>query len=53
MDQLPTQGTLTWLPPDKVANVLEGVGSAVDAMGGSFTMSYTTVVVTAARAPAA
>jgi SAM-dependent methyltransferase len=52
LDQLPTQGTLTWLPPEKVANVLEGVGSAVEALGGSFTMSYTTVVVTAVRIPA-
>jgi len=29
--------------------VLDGVGAAIDAMGGSFTMSYTTVAVTAAR----
>jgi SAM-dependent methyltransferase len=48
LEQLPTQGTLTWLPPDKVAEVLEGVGAAVDAMGGSFTMSYTTVAIIAA-----
>lgn len=49
LDQLPTQGTLTWLPPDKVAKVVEGVGAAVDALGGSFTMSYATVAVVAAR----
>ncbi|MGA8117490.1 MAG: class I SAM-dependent methyltransferase [Actinocatenispora sp.] len=48
LDQLPTQGSLTQLPPDKLAEVLEGVGAAIDAMGGSFTMSYTTVAVTAA-----
>lgn len=47
LDQLPTQGPLTWLPPDKVAKVLEAVGAAVDAAGGGFTMSYTTVAVTA------
>jgi hypothetical protein len=29
--------------------VLAGIGAAIDAMGGSFTMCYTTVVVTAAR----
>jgi hypothetical protein len=29
--------------------VLQGVGAAIDAMGGSFTMPSTTVVVTAAR----
>ena len=49
LDQLPTQGTLTWLPSDKVSEVLGGVGAAVDAMGGSFMMSYTTVAVIAAR----
>jgi SAM-dependent methyltransferase len=49
LDQVPTHGALTQLPPDKLAEVLEGVGTAVDAIGGSFTMPYTTVVVTAAR----
>jgi hypothetical protein len=29
--------------------VLDGVGAAIDAMGGSFLMSYATVAVTAAR----
>ena len=47
LDQMPTQGTLTRLPPDKMAEVLEGVGAAIDAMGGSFTMPYATVAVTA------
>jgi SAM-dependent methyltransferase len=49
LDQLPTQGPLTQLPPDKLAEVLAAVGAAIDAMGGSFTMPYTTVAVTAAR----
>jgi SAM-dependent methyltransferase len=49
LDQLPTQGALTRLPPDKLAAVLGSVGAAIDAMGGSFTMSYTTVAVVAAR----
>ncbi|MEU4834504.1 class I SAM-dependent methyltransferase [Streptosporangium sp. NPDC023615] len=49
LDQLPTSGALTTLPPDGLARVLEGAGAAVDAMGGVFTMSYATVVVTAAR----
>jgi SAM-dependent methyltransferase len=49
LDQLPTQGPLTWLPPDKVEEVSEGVGAAIDAIGGSFTMPYSTVVVTAER----
>lgn len=49
LDQMPTHGALTQLPSDKLADVLECVGAAVDAMGGSFTMSYATVAVTAAR----
>jgi SAM-dependent methyltransferase len=50
LDQLPTLGALTQLPADKLAQVLDGVGAAIDAMGGSFTMRYTTVAVTAAVA---
>jgi SAM-dependent methyltransferase len=49
LDQMPTHGTLTQLPSDKLAEVLEGVGAAIDAMGGSFTMPYATVAITAAR----
>jgi len=49
LDQLPTLGSLTQLPPDKLAEVLEAVGTAIDAIGGSFTMAYTTVAVTARR----
>ncbi len=49
LDQLPTLGSLTQLPPDKLVQVQEGVRTAIDAMGGSFTMRYTTVAVTAAR----
>jgi SAM-dependent methyltransferase len=52
LDQLPTLGSLTQLPPGQLAAVLEGVGAAIDAIGGSFTMHYTTVAVTAARASA-
>jgi SAM-dependent methyltransferase len=47
LDQLPTQGTLTQLPPEKLTEVLTGVGTAIDGMGGQFTMPYTTVAVTA------
>ena len=49
LDQLPSQGSLTWLPPDKQARILAEVGAVIDAAGGSFTARYTTVVVTAAR----
>ncbi len=47
LDQLPTQGILTQLPPDKLTEILTSVGTAIDAMGGHFTMNYTTVAVTA------
>ncbi|MGW2557652.1 hypothetical protein ACWCXB_00115 [Streptomyces sp. NPDC001514] len=53
LDQMATLGILTQLPSDKLGEVLEGVGAAVDAMGGSFTMRYTTVAVTTARTGAA
>ena len=50
LDQLPTLGGLTQLPADTLALVTASAGAAIDAMGGSFTMAYTTVVVTAVRA---
>ncbi|MFY1638302.1 class I SAM-dependent methyltransferase [Solwaraspora sp. WMMB335] len=49
LDLLPTTGGLTKLPPDKLTQVLEEVGSAIDRIGGGFTMPYTTLAVTAAR----
>jgi hypothetical protein len=48
LDQTPTQGGRTQLPPDKLAEVPAGVGAAVDAMGGSFTMPYATAARTSA-----
>ncbi|MCI2419098.1 class I SAM-dependent methyltransferase [Saccharopolyspora sp. K220] len=50
---LRTTGGLTPLPSDKRAEVLADVGAAIDTIGGGFMMSYTTVVVTAARTSAA
>jgi hypothetical protein len=47
LEQLPTLGGLTQLPTDKLAQVLDGAGAAIDELGGSFMMSYATVVVTA------
>jgi SAM-dependent methyltransferase len=38
------------LPPERLALVLGELGSVVDAMGGTVTVDYTTVAVTAARA---
>ncbi|WP_438489681.1 class I SAM-dependent methyltransferase [Streptomyces sp. S186] len=49
LDQMPTFGAFTRVPPDRLTEVLSGVGSALDALGGSFTMRYTTVVVAAHR----
>ncbi|MCU1647261.1 MAG: Methyltransferase type 11 [Nocardia sp.] len=52
LDQMPSHGPLTQLPPEQLAQILEGVGTAIDALGGGFTMPYTTVVVTATRTAA-
>ncbi|MGW2634069.1 class I SAM-dependent methyltransferase [Streptomyces chattanoogensis] len=49
LDQLPTQGAFTRLPQAKLEDVLAGVGAAIDAAGGSFTMHYATVAVTTTR----
>ena len=49
LELVPTSGAFTRLPPDKLAELLAGIGTAVDAAGGSFTMRYSAVVVTAAR----
>lgn len=49
LDVMPTQGAFTRLPPDSLAELLAGVGTAIDAGGGSFTMPYATVAVTAKR----
>jgi SAM-dependent methyltransferase len=53
LDHLPTTGALTQLSPDKLAEVLEEVGTALDKIGGGFTMPYTTLAATAARTGAA
>ena len=49
LDQLPTQGDHTQFAPADLAEVLAGIGAAVDALGGAFTMQYTAAVVTAER----
>lgn len=46
---LPTTGGLTRLPPETRAPILEAVGAAIDARGGSFTMDYVTLSVTGLR----
>ncbi len=53
LEQVPTSGFAVRLQPDAMQRILAGIGAAIDAAGGSFTMHYTTVAVTAARAGAA
>ncbi|WP_217167950.1 class I SAM-dependent methyltransferase [Streptomyces sp. AC512_CC834] len=50
LDLLPTTGGLTRLSPGQLAGILGAVGDAVDALGGRFTMHYTTLATTAVRA---
>jgi SAM-dependent methyltransferase len=49
LDLMPTQGGLTLVPPAKLDELLAGIEAAIDAVGGSFTMRYATMVVTAVR----
>jgi SAM-dependent methyltransferase len=49
LDQVPTQGLFTRLPEERLRQVLDGYGAAIDAVGGSFTTTYVTLVVTATR----
>ncbi|MET8162090.1 class I SAM-dependent methyltransferase [Sphaerisporangium sp. NPDC005289] len=49
LDQVPTTGLHTRLPSDTLREVLDGIGAAIDAVGGGFVMRFATVVVTAAR----
>jgi SAM-dependent methyltransferase len=49
LDQVPTFGGYNQFSPDQQAQVLTGLGAAIDAVGGSFTMGYATMAVTAAR----
>ncbi|TYB54315.1 class I SAM-dependent methyltransferase [Nonomuraea sp. PA05] len=51
LDLLPTTGALTRLPAGKLAEVLDGVGAAIDGLGGRFTVPYLTLAVVAARTP--
>ncbi|HEY1666555.1 MAG TPA: class I SAM-dependent methyltransferase [Trebonia sp.] len=49
LDLVPTLGGFRQSAPDVQAELLAGLGAAVDAAGGAFTMGYTTLAVTAAR----
>jgi SAM-dependent methyltransferase len=49
LDAVPTSGFTNQLPPATLRELMAGIGAAIDAAGGGFTMGYTTVAVTAAR----
>lgn len=49
LDLLPTTGMLTRLPADTLAEVLAPVGAAIDDLGGSITVRFTTLALFAVR----
>jgi len=49
LDQVPTSGGHSQFPPKTLGQLLDGLGGAIEAAGGSFTMRYTAAVVTAVR----
>jgi SAM-dependent methyltransferase len=49
LEQVPTFGGHSQFPPGRLDELLAGIGSAIDAEGGSFTMEYAAIVVTATR----
>ncbi|PUB31979.1 ubiquinone/menaquinone biosynthesis C-methylase UbiE [Promicromonospora sp. AC04] len=46
---LPTTGGLTRLDAEQLTTILDAVGSAIDGLGGSFTMQWVTLAATAVR----
>ena len=53
LDQVPTSAFWAQIPEGGQREILAGFGTAIDAAGGSFTVHYATVVVTASRPCAA
>jgi SAM-dependent methyltransferase len=49
LDTVPSFGGHSQIPPGKLAELLGGIGASIDAAGGSFTMGYTALVLTATR----
>jgi SAM-dependent methyltransferase len=49
LDLVPTSGGHSTFPPATLQELLAGLGAAIDAAGGGFTMHYTAVVVTARK----
>lgn len=49
LDQVPTSGGHDRIAPERLAELLAGMGAAIDAVGGQFELAYTTVAVLADR----
>ena len=49
LDLLPTHGRTSRLSPVRLTELLTATGAAIDALGGEFTVRYTTVAITAVR----
>lgn len=49
LDQVPTSGLSSRLPPGVTARLIEETGTAIDGLGGSFVLPYVTVVLMAPR----
>ena len=49
LEQVPTFGGHNLIPPAELDQLLAGLGAAIDGMGGSFTMHYAAMALTAAR----
>ena len=49
LDLVPTSGGHSRFPRETLTELLDGLGAAVDAAGGAFTMDYTTLLITATR----
>ncbi|WUH94632.1 class I SAM-dependent methyltransferase [Streptomyces sp. NBC_00433] len=52
LDQVPTFGGHSLFPPATLAALVQGIGEAVDAVGGAFTVDYAAVAVAATLRPA-
>jgi SAM-dependent methyltransferase len=49
LDAVPTSGGHSRFPRETLTELLAGLGAAIDAEGGGFTMDYTTLLLTAVR----
>jgi SAM-dependent methyltransferase len=49
LDQVATHGGANWISPQQREDLIDGLASAIDAVGDGLVMSYATVAVTATR----